>query len=53
MMRSLYRKVKNGCKYCDHPAWCPSKKIDAENACRQCLKATTKLKQKKHINQFN
>ena len=42
MKRSLYRKNNKGmCWGCDHPQWCPSKKINGENKCRQCIKNNT------------
>ena len=43
MNHGLYRKLKkNFCIGCDHPAWCPSKKINGKNACRKCRKVNTK-----------
>ena len=43
MNRNLYRKTdKKKCIGCDYPSWCPSKKINADNKCTQCLKNGTK-----------
>lgn len=48
MKHGLYRKLqKNFCIGCDHPAWCPSKKINAENACKKCRKLNTKREKKR------
>ena len=42
MKRSLYRKINRAmCWGCDHPLWCPSKKINGKNKCRQCIKNST------------
>lgn len=43
MQKGLYRKLhKKICVGCDHPAWCPSKKINPRNACKKCYKNQTK-----------
>lgn len=42
MQKGLYRKLKkNACIGCDHPAYCPSKKINQKNACKKCRKDST------------
>ena len=46
--KGLYRKLqKNFCIGCDHPAWCPSKKINPKNACKRCMKVNTKREKRK------
>ena len=46
--KGLYRKLqKNLCIGCDHPAWCPSKKINPKNACKRCMKVNTKREKRK------
>lgn len=48
MNRGEYRKhSKHKCKGCDHPAWCPSKNVNAKRACIKCRKNDTK--RRKHI----
>ena len=42
-MRALYRRLPKGrCYGCDHPTWCPSKKVNAKRKCIQCRKRATK-----------
>lgn len=49
MKRSLYRKHStHKCKWCDHPAWCPSKKVNGKNACAKCRKNNTQRKRGKN-----
>lgn len=48
MNRGEYRKYsKHKCKGCDHPAWCPSRNVNAKRACVKCRKNDTK--RRKHI----
>jgi hypothetical protein len=50
MEHGLYRKIdRNKCRYCDHPNWCPSKKINAKNKCKQCRKNSTKRNKKQQL----
>lgn len=42
MQKGLYRKLtKHICNGCDHPAYCPSKKINPKRKCIQCRKNMT------------
>ena len=50
MNRAYYRKSpKRRCYGCDHPMWCPSKKINAKRECIKCRKKATQ--RKKEINE--
>lgn len=51
MQKGLYRRVPTKmCQGCDHPAYCPSKKVNGKNACRKCRKEFTKSVKKSSRN---